>query len=196
MQYKEVWLASEEKLETHKKMEPLILGWLQDNPKGNIITLPGNSGRQENWLLEQMGSEHQLFTVDRTLAWWETRVRPTKQVHHVKDDFWSVVKLVSLQGRPVLAWADLTGCLHDRNREGWMEMVESSKTGSIFFITLATGGILRGWDKGSLWRSYRSLGFAPVEAAEMILGKNLEKIMQYQYRHGKTNYTVFGFKKS
>lgn len=198
--------VSLEKRESHLRINELIFKWIDVQNDGIVITMPADSGRQENDIIRQIHktrSRVKLKTFDKFLNREETGIYdPLGVWEHHKGD---VLKLTKTPPANTAVWLDLMGGLTNNAESGIRKHVSRFGDNNLLFVTLAIGGAMRAFneDNALVASTYKSSRFSRTMSTDLRLyeilvdaadNKKVSSVMQpYVYRRPKTTYGVFGY---
>lgn len=208
---------SSEKMETYGKINPILFEWISDkfnkSIPSRVITMPAESGVQENQILEHIktlekqfakGSSVKLFTYDNRVAWFQTNINTVdyqKYWWHSKCEDIFTSMLHGLEKAPTAVWFDLCGGLSDSVCVGLHAVSKKLLTDdSLIFITLQIRNCRGGVNQQLAEKYAEALGIREnIKATEeklssLIITFDLTKVMQKVYYRASTTFCVLGYK--
>lgn len=195
-------------------MWPHIAAWIDERfmqkEQSRIITMPADSGLQENQILEYImelelkhmtSSPVKLLTYDDRFDAAETGIKHTEHWRHTRcsDIFKEMVE--TLEPMTTLVWFDMCGPLAESTRVGMLRAMPLLSAGSVLFVTLQVHAC-RLQTKSLLSKLYRKYGGTAEQNISVTtvclqgLASPLEAdtIMVAPYRRRSATFCVFGFK--
>lgn len=183
----------------------ILFPWIRKR-QGRVITMPANSGKQENLILDaiqESGSKSKLFTCDREFKKNETNISEQYsgwEEHHVGDIFEWLLSNDMLPA-PTAVWFDMCGPLTLANLDGIVgSTIKLCASSSLLFVTLCVHGA-RGLINDSITKKIYSHTLCPqmrAELTEEILKvhispyKKIKALREpYVYRRNAATFAVF-----
>jgi hypothetical protein len=198
-----IYSRSSEKLDTHKAMWPYLKQFIDSHESGYIATMPADSGKQENEILDYLdslpeGKKIKLCTFDNQLDVVSTNVKYHPAHNHHICDVFSGVKRTIPPGACFI-WFDLCGALTDRTVDGLRGIEHIVKEGYVF-VTLQIHGC-RGLQQHHIVRNlYNRSGNTPegnLKISEELVASLLpssELVYSAMYRRNTSTYCVLGLR--
>jgi hypothetical protein len=206
--------TSDEKIESHRRINAILYRWLEFHKASGrvvrVVTMPANSGKQENQILEHIEDKGfdnvVLHTYDNQFRGEETGIKrnSVRWKHVLCKDIFTALYNENFSETPIAAWFDLMGGLSDQNKQGLQKCVAKLfDHGSLIWITLQVHGA-RGVFKCNTKQVYDAWASTPegrvaitdsllVEAVKET-GKYIRPTMPpYVYRRATTTYAVYGY---
>jgi hypothetical protein len=201
--------VSKEKKESHIRINDLLFQWMEVQTEGVVITMPSNTGRQENEILRQIyrtRSKIRLKTFDKFLEKEQIEIYdPVGGVweHHRGDIF----KITKTPPSNTALWLDLMGGLTNNAENGIKKHVKRFGDDNLLFLTAAIAGTMRAFNEEnavialmystSNWSREMVTNLRLCEILVNATDKKVTCVMDpYIYRRpgSKTTFGVFGYR--